>query len=243
MYHLNIDRRKKVDVPTQLVDSMKEFISSKQQFVDKKMWGIDEFAEHYDISMDQAEWVYQQLLESNLIHQEKDAYFIEDFEIPVISFNKMNSIKELIYLNNMKVSVKDLSHEIVKCPSELSEIFMSDTKSFLKVNRLYYGNNKPMIHTVYYYDLSQFPNLDKKYKEGVELSDVLLNDYNASKDSSKLRFKGKMLSKEEMKLFETQNPLSNYLESFIYQADHSLFEYSQICILADTLRYRIDFDL
>lgn len=241
MYNLNIDRRKKVDVPTQLVDSMREYISSKQQFVDKKMWDIDEFAEHYDISMNQAEWVYQQLMESNLIHQEKNAYFIEDFEIPVISFNKMDSIKELIIANNMEASFKDLKKEIVSCPTELAHL--NPYTKYLRIERLYYGNQKPMIFTVHYYDLNQFNDLDTKAIKDTELSTLLMSEYGANKDYSKLRFKGKMLNKEEMKLFETQNPLSNYLESFIYQKDHTLFEYTQICILADSLRYRIDFDL
>ncbi len=243
MYNLNIDRRKKVDVPTQLVDSIKEYISTKQQFVDNRMWAIDEFADHYEISMDQAEWVYKQLLESNLIHQDKNAYFIEDFEIPVISFNKMNSIKDLISLNNMEASFKDLKQEIVSCPEELQEMKLDTNQRFLRIERLYYGNEKPLIYTVHYYDLNQFKDLDKFYQKNTEISDLLFKHYVANKDSSKLRFKGKMLSKAEMQLFDTQNPLSNYLESFIYQKDHSLYEYTQICILADTLRYRIDFDL
>lgn len=243
MYNLTIDRRKKVDVPTQLVDSLKENISTKKQVHDTKMWSIDEFAQKYDITQEQAVWVYQQLLESNYIHEEKNAYYVEDFEIPVISFNRMHSIQEIIVLNRLKPSFKDLKASVVKRPDELKDHFNDADHPFFKIERIYYGDMKPMIYTVHYFDLEHFSGLNHKYEENSEIWKILVNDYHAQREYNKLRFKGKMLTKEEMALFDTKNPLSNYLESFIFEKDHSLFEYTQICILADTLRYRLEYDL
>ncbi len=243
MYNLNIDRRKKVDVPTQLVDSLKENISSKKQTQDKQLLSIKDFAKRYDISQEQAVWVYQQLLESKYIHEDKNAYFVEDFEIPVINFSRMHSMQEIIVLNRLTPSFKDIKVSVVNCPFELQNQINSATGRFLKIDRIYYGDMKPMIYTVHYFDLNHFAGLDQKYVENTEIWKILTNDYNAKRAYNKLRFKGKTLTEMEMKLLDTNNPLSNYLESFIYEEDHSLFEYTQICILADTLRYRIEYDL
>lgn len=243
MYSLNVDRRKKIDIPSQLLNAMKEFISSSHHQIEKELWSVEDFAQHYHISLNEAHWIYQDLINNRLVNYENNKYILENVETPNISLRAMHSLLNVIELNQMKAHFIDKSHSVVCCPIELESYESCDSDRFLKIERVYYGNNIPMIYSIHFYDLNHFKKLENVDLNQKEIWPILETNYQAQKHHSKVRFKGKILSPEQMILFNTSNSLSNYLESFIFEKNDELFEYTQIYILADKLKYRLDFDL
>lgn len=240
MLNLKFDRRKNKSLAQQLLETIQLEIAHHRYGAHSVMPSVEVFADNYHISVDETKWIYHKLLDEKLIAKRKDEYLINDIEIPTIFFNRVHSIAEVIAANHYIPSQKDLNITIVDAPATLLEKYPLTQSQFLRIERIFYGDDQPLMLANIYFPLDVYKDLDKKDIKNKELWPILIDKYDMKVSHADLQFQAKKLSKQQIEQLDTHINFANFIEIFVYNADDQLIEYSEVYAKADEFSFRFD---
>ncbi len=240
MLNLHIDRRRNDSMQTQLVKGVKEYTNTHHLQGNQAMPDLHEFAQAYEITVAEAQAVYDELVKENVVEKNGDKYLLLHFEMPSIFFNKINTIIQLIEMNGYKASFKDFSIKTVNAPASLLKMMPDEEGKFVEFQRLYYGDDKPLMWCYLYYPLRKFKGFDKVDMENKQTWPYLLSTYNVKLDHIKIRYRTAIMDDELMDRLNTNNPLANLLESTILDKDEELMEYLINYTISDSFYVRFE---
>lgn len=240
MLNLKFDKRKNKSLPQQLLETIQLEIAHHRYGAHSIMPSVDIFAQNYHITHDETKWIYERLLDEKLITQKKDEYLINDFEIPNIFFNRVHSISQIISANHYQPSQKDLSITVVDAPKTFLEKYPLYNYQFLRVERIFYGDDLPLMLANVYYPLNKFKDIEKLDLNGKELWPILVEKYGMKVANADLQFQAKKLTKLQKEQLDTHMDFANFIEIFVYNDNHELLEYSEVFAKADEFSFRFD---
>lgn len=240
MLNLHIDRRRNDTVLEQLVSEMRNYTNIHHLTKDTEMPKLLDFAKNYELSETEAQEIYDTLEKEKIIVKKGNKYFLIHFEIPSIFFDKINTILKVIELNGFIPSFKDLKISKVDAPESLLKILPDTQGKYLEFQRLYYGDEKPLIMTYLYYPLSKFKGLDKADLKNKQIWPYLIEKYGVILDHIKIRYRTAIIDKEMMSYLNTNTSLSNLLESTIFDKDNELCEYIINYTISDSFYVRLE---
>ncbi len=243
MLNLKFDRRKNKSLPQQLLETMQMEITHHRHGAHSVLPDLDEFAKKYQIKFEEAKWIYDQLLLTKLVVLKDKQYIISEFEIPSIFFNRIHSITQIIRANHYQPSQKDVSMEIVDCPQGILEKYPMNQSKYYKIERIFYGDERPLMLANVYYSLDRYEGIDRLDLKDKELWPIILEHFDFDVANANVRFQARKLSKLQIEQLETNQSFANYIEILIYNRKNELIEYTEVFANADEFSFRFDINL
>lgn len=243
MLNLKLDKRKNRPVRQQLLDSLKSEINLHHFPSHAQLPQEDVFASRYEVSIQDVHWIYDQLLNEKLILRKEDDYYVSDFEIPSIFFNRVNSIIEIIKENKYDASFKDLLIETSETPRMLLESDPLLKGKCIHIQRQFMGDQKPLMLAHLYYPLNYFPGLDQLELQDREIWAILNKNYKVQPKGVQLLFEVKKIDKKQKHLLDTQFDFVHQVSSVIRDQNNQVLEYIIIYMRVDEMSFRFDIDL
>ncbi len=243
MLNLKFDKRKNKSVPEQLVEAIKTEISLHHFATHSELAEMDVFAKQYQISLEDTNWVYETLIKEDLVIKKEDKYYFTDFEIPSIFFDNVHSILDIIEKNNYKASFKDLTFEVIDFPLDASKLIPKAEGPAVHIERLFYGDGRPVLLSHFYYSLKRYPSLDKVDVKNKMVWKILREKYKAEPNNVKMNFHVVRLNNRDKQLLETEFNYAHNVKSCIKDQDDELLEYSEIYLKIDEISFRFDTEI
>ncbi len=240
MLNLKFDRRKNKSLPEQLLEAIKKEVTLHHFATYTELADMKEFAERYQISLEEVKWIYDELINEKCVLLKDNKYYFTDFEIPSIFFDDVHSIYDIIEKNNYKATFRDLNFEVCEFPDSAKENFPSLVGLSVHVERLFYGDSRPVLLANFYYPLDVFPNLDKEIFKDRPIWDLLKSKYDAIPEYVKQNFHVVLLKAEEKLLLETDFDYAHNVKSVIKSQKGDVLEYSEIYLKIDEISFRYD---
>lgn len=240
MLSLHIDRRRNDTVKSQLIKGVKDYTNIHHLQGHVEMPKLADFASAYELSLSEAQEIYNALVDEKVIEKKGDKYLLIHFEMPSIFFDKLNTIISLIELNGFKASFKDIKISKVDAPESLLKMLPNGDGDYLEFERLYYGDDKPLMLAYLYYPLFKFKGLDKADLKNKQIWPHLNEKYGAVLDHLKIRYRTGLIDSVKMDHLATKNPLSNVIESIVMDKDNELMEYIINYTISDSFFVRLD---
>lgn len=240
MLNLKFDRRKNKSLPQQLFEAIKREITLHHLSTHSKLENIKVFANQYQISEEETKWIYNELINEQLVVLKDGDYYFTDFEIPSVFFDNVHSILNIIENNNYKASFKDLKFEVIDSLEEINHNFFGPA---LHIERIFYGDGRPVLLANFYYLLKNFPGLEKQDVKDKKVWDILRNQYQAVPKHVKMNFYVTKLNNEQKVLLETDFDYAHNIKSMIKNKDEILLEYSEIYLKIDEISFRFDIEI
>lgn len=243
MINFTLDRRRKVSLEQQVYELIKRHIVDRLCIKDERLPSLEEIHEKTGLSLKQADSIYVKLIEENFVYQHQRDYYVQAFEVSSYFFDRVHSILEVIELNQMRPSFKDLSLNVVKTPQSLIHKNAQEDEDYLCVERIFYGNEKAVFYTKIYYSLRRFPKLNQQLVFNQEIWPFLIKEYGVNIADVKLEFLGARLTRQQKEILETDSVIGNHVQSFVYDDQQKIVELTDIYTKSDAFHFRIDFDL
>lgn len=228
---INIDRRSRVDYALQVKDNIKALVLDKTFCYRAVLPTTLELASHLEIDVEIVEDAYSQLQKERYIHRNDDQCTVSHLELTEYFFDKNTTIHEAIIALGLLPSIKCLDKKVVKLSSEESQAMGFDESigsDFLYINRLYLGNDQPIIVLENYLPLSIFKGMDKSFKGTEPLNDYLKTNYGFGAKTSIRKIKVVNLSKELSKILnERPNMASIQSTNNVFDSQNRMIDYGQ----------------
>ncbi len=243
MLDLHIDRRRNESTQEQLYNHILEYARIHHINDELLMPELDLFSKTYNISFDDAQKLYTDLVDANVLEKIEGQYRLIRFQVPSIIFDKLTSIVELIKMNHFEPSVKELGWEVVDAPKELLKLHSESVGQYYCVQRLYYGDKKPLMVVKIYYPLSKYKDLDKADLEGQFIWGYILENYDIKLNYSISRYHAVNIDKQMMNYLNSNHQLANLIESVLYSEHNEVLQYIAAYTISDAFSIVIETDV
>jgi DNA-binding GntR family transcriptional regulator len=162
---ISIDRRSSVSINEQIKESIKANILDQTFYYQSVLPSPRELANHLKIDLSQVIQAYNKLVGERFIKENKDQkYVVEYYELTNYFFYRNVAIYDAVKALGMQPSIECLEKRVVELSKEQLDMmgFKAGGK-FLYINRIYKGDDKPIIILENYLPLSIFKDMDKKF--------------------------------------------------------------------------------
>jgi|GEM_PF-5659041 len=159
---LNVDRRKKLPMSTQLKLEFQRILLTHDFEAETALPDASLLAEQFDVSLDAVESIYQFLVKEKLILQRDDGFYTQphiNIALPVQDFRVLfNTIQAL----GLTPSIESLKQSVVDdLPKTEFTPKKNGNETYLYLKRLYRGDEKIIAMTEHYLPLSHWKDLEK----------------------------------------------------------------------------------
>ena len=234
--NINLDRRSKVSVSTQIEIALRKMIYNHSFSNGEKLPSIEDFAKDCDVNDKDILNAYRKLKGERIIKQDGDDYFVQKVFVPTYMFDQVVSLFDLIKEINLEPSIETLSIEIINTPKTLKDE-ISDAK-VIHTKRLYKGNNRPLFYLDVYLNIkyesiipsikNNEPYYDQLYKlTKLHHSSRSNEAMNASKDvAAKLTIPDNSpIVYSKIKSFDENKQFFEIIESYnLVEVQHFVYE-------------------
>jgi len=228
---INIDRRSTLDYDLQLKDNIKALILDQTFYYKTKLPKVFELAEYLDIDDNYVIKAYQKLINENFIKEKDSVYSVSYIELTNYFFERNTSIYDAVISLGLTPSIKCLEKKVVKLAgkTQIEMGFDGDESSeFLYINRMYYGDNQPIIILENYLPLSIFKDMEKNFKGHEPLNNYIGENYGFKAHVSKRITKAVTLDKGLAHLLhERVNASSLQSTNKVYDSLGRMIDYGQ----------------
>jgi len=148
MEHLKLDKTSSIPLHQQLANEIRMAIRSKNYPPGYKLPTEEELCQHFAISRPVVRQAYKQLMSEELIYRHKGkGSFVLKTDIQYTMLDGIVTLNEQIKLNNMSVSINELSKERIDCTNELIEkLELTQQSAIIHIKRVYYGDDIPQFY-------------------------------------------------------------------------------------------------
>jgi DNA-binding GntR family transcriptional regulator len=227
---ITIDRRSAVAYDQQVKESIKALILDQTFYYQTKLPKPKELCSHLNIESKSVLSAYDQLVKERFIqHTGSEDYRVAYIELTNSFFDRNTAIYDAIITLGLEPSIECLTKKIIHPTAEelIAMGFAKDERIFY-INRIYKGNQQPIIMLENYLPMSIFPEIDKKFIGTEPLNDFLTETYGIHVKISKRRTKAVNLSPELAKrLNERKNAASISSTNHIYDDQDRLIDYGR----------------
>lgn len=162
---ISIDRRSSVSINEQIKESIKANILDQTFYYQSVLPSPNELADHLKVDIAQVAQAFNKLVEERFIKKDNDqTYVVAFYELTNYFFYRNVAVYDAIKALGMKPSIECLDKRVVELSKEQLDMmgFKSGGK-FLYINRIYKGDDKPIIILENYLPLSIFNEMDQKF--------------------------------------------------------------------------------
>ncbi|MCK5732532.1 MAG: GntR family transcriptional regulator [Tenericutes bacterium] len=229
---ITIDRRSTLEYNTQLKKSIKFLILNKTFYYRAALPTTKDLAEFLIIEEKLVKSAYNQLEKERYIHLGEDGqYSVSFFELNNHFFDRNTTIHEVIISLGLEPSIECAEKRIISLNIETAKQMGFDSDNsheYLYINRIYFGDNQPIMILEHYLPLSIFPNIFEKFNEDEPLHQYLKEHYGVANITSRRVIKSVNLNQKLAYLLnEAKNAPSIQSTNQVYDRFNRLIDYSR----------------
>lgn len=227
---ITIDKRSTVDYALQLKESLRSLIIDQTFYYHTVLPVESELAKHLSIETKEVEQAYEQLvIEGYLSEDDYNQHYVSFFELTNYFFDRNTAVYDAIKTLGMSPSIECLVKEVVKLKEKKiikMGFKLEDGKEFLHINRVYKGDNRPIMVLENYLPLSVFPDIYEKFVGTEPLNAFLKKTYGLRAEASNRIIKTINLNVKQAKLLnEKKNAASIQSTNTIYDRYGRLIDF------------------
>jgi DNA-binding GntR family transcriptional regulator len=175
---ITIDRRSKKPYDVQIKESIKALILDQTFYYQDLLPSPSELAQALHIDVVEVEAAYKHLVKENHIKKTELGYEVSFLELTNYFFDRNTAIYDAIIALGLTPSIECVSRKIVELSKkEASLLGFVGAQKFLYINRIYKGNQRPLIILENYLPLHIFPDIDQRLKGDEPLNAFLYETY------------------------------------------------------------------
>ncbi len=228
---ITIDRRSTTNYGIQIKENIKALILNQTFYYQSVLPSIVDLSTHLHIKEKYVKQSYELLIKENYVKYELNEYIVSHIELTNYFFERNTSIYDAVIALGLTPSIKCIEKKVVEL-SEKEEIEKgfepSESKQYLYINRIYYGNDQPIIILENYLPLHIFVNLDKEFKGNEPLNNYIGERYGFKAYKSKRVTKIVNLTKElALLLNDRVNAASLQSTNHVFDEQGRMMDYGQ----------------
>ncbi len=229
---ITIDRRSRIDYGNQLKENIKSLILDQTFYYQTKLPRTKELADHLNIEEKYVMIAYDNLADERYLKKEGELDFIVTyFELTNYFFDRNVAVYDAIIALGLTPSIKCIEKKVVKLSNDkIKEMGfnLEEDNRYFYINRLYLGDNQPIMLLENYLPLYIFKNIDDDF-QGFEPLDAYINEhYGLKAQVSKRTIKSVNLPAFIAKILnERKNAASIQSTNQIYDKYHRLIDFGQ----------------
>ncbi len=182
---ISIDRRSKKPYDIQLKESIKALILEQTFYYQDLLPMPKTLANTLHIDVSDVEAAYKHLIKENHIKKTDKGYEVSFLELTNYFFDRNTAIYDAIIALGLTPSIECVERKIVELTvKEANALGFYDTQTFFYINRIYKGNQRPLIILENYLPLSLFPDIDQRLKGHEPLNAFLFETYSLFAEES-----------------------------------------------------------
>jgi DNA-binding GntR family transcriptional regulator len=229
--YITIDRRSTVKYKIQLKDNIKALILDRTLYYQTSLPSEKKLAEYLGIVLSDVETAYLQLEKERFISKKKSKYQISYIELTNTFFERNTSIYDAIISLGLTPSIKCIEKQVLSLDENFIKEIGFDEKAenkYLYINRIYYGDDQPIIILKNYLPLYIFKDMDKIFKGHEPLNHYIGENYGFQAHLSKRVTKAVNIPLDISKLLnERSNASSLQSTNHVYDIKGRLIDYGQ----------------
>jgi len=225
---VKVDRRYGVALDIQVAQSLRTLIMNNALHFNEELPEPEQIASWLDVSVKDVESAYRILIKEKALTLRNNIYQVSYFEVANRFHQHLVTLSDALAQMNMKPRIDTLICEPLVCNEKLAkESGFAVGESLLRLKRVYYGDDIPLISYDAYLPLQLFPNLQHTIVDNTPYYPILTSHYGQTIAVSNRLMKVKILPKNEMKLFNVPNVSAAYhVVSHLYNREGVLLEYA-----------------
>lgn len=241
---LNLDKQSPMPLHQQLYQYIKEAILSGKLSNGEKLPTEEEYRVAFGLSRPVIRQAYKQLLDEHLIYRQKGkGSFVKhkDFHYGLLASTK--PLSEKIRMSGLEPSTVELEHKIIECTAQQNNVFNCEKGArFMKIKRLYKGDDQILFYFEFYRPLSLFPELEHLDTTKTSISQFLNAHPKNIVDYAKRIIHAVVLDDEVCDYFEIDSGSPGFkLDTIAYGLDGEVIEYSIAYIQGQNVTVSFDF--
>lgn len=227
---ISIDRRSSVSYDEQIKESIKALILDQTFYYQALLPTPQQLAKLLHVETELTEKAYKKLVKENYIkYIDPKGYVVAYFELTNYFFYRNIAIYDAISALGLSPSIECIEKKVVQLTdAELQSMGFSTGEKLFYINRIYKGNDKPIIILENYIPLSIFKDMDKKFTGNEPLNAYMDKEYNLkAKLSFRVTKAVNLSSKLASILGERKNAASIESTNKVYDQFDRLIDYGQ----------------
>jgi len=229
--YITIDRRSTIKYDIQIKDNIKALILDRTLYYKTKLPSPLELASNLEIPLQQVVEAYIQLVKERYIEKKKDEYQVTYIELTNYFFERNTSIYDAIISLGLSPSIKCIEKKVVNLEKEkIDRIGFDSSKEnrYLYINRIYYGDEQPIIILENYLPLYIFKGMELNFVGQEPLNNYINDNYGFKAQVSRRVTKAVNLKKNIAELLnERVNAASLQSTNHVYDQQGRLIDYGQ----------------
>lgn len=241
---LNLDKHSPIPLHQQLYRFIKEAILSGVLKNGEKLPTEEDYRIAFGLSRPVIRQAYKQLLDEHLIYRQKGkGSFVKHKEVHYGLLASTKPLSEKIRMSGFEPSTIELEHKIIDCEEIQSTIFNCEKDSrFMKIKRLYKGDDQILFYFEFYRPLSLFPELEHLDTTKTSISQFLASHPNNIVDYAKRTIYAVVLDDKLCEYFKIDAGSPGFkLDTIAYGLDGNVIEYSIAYIQGQNVSVSFDF--
>ena len=228
LLNVKVDRRYGVALDIQVAQSLRSLIMNNTLHFNEELPSVHDIAEWLDVSPSDVESAYQILMKEKAVTLRNNTYQVSYYEVSNRFHQHLVTLTDAMTQMNMKPRIDTLICQPEVCTSDLAKASgFAEGEPLLRLKRVYYGDDIPLISYDAVLPLRHFPQLDQHIDPKGPYYPVLTQHYGRTIAVSNRRMKVSLLPKAEMKLFNVPNAAAAYhVVSHLYDTEGHLIEYA-----------------
>jgi len=224
---ISIDRREKRPYDIQIKDRIKALI------LDQTFYYQDLLPEAKDLALlllIDKEWVnsaYRLLMKESFIKKTERGFEVTYLELTNYFFDRNTAIYDAIKALGLMPSIECIDQKVITLSEqEAQALGFKESRKFLHINRLYKGNNRPLIILENYLPMDIFTDIDQVFVGTEPLNAFILEHYGLyAKDSHRVTKAVNLPSHIAKYLIEQEGAPSISSTNHVYDQHQRLIDY------------------
>jgi len=225
-----IDRRSTVSFTEQIKESIKALILDQTFYYQAVLPNPAHLAKHLHIDTKEVQSAYDELVDVRYIKKRaNEDYEVAYFELTNYFFYRNVAIYDAIIALGMTPSIQCLEKKVVKLDNQkLLDMGFKSGEKLLYINRIYKGNDVPIIILENYLPLSVFEDMDKRFIGTEPLNAYMQKEYGIyAKLSNRVTKAVNLTSSLALLLGERKHAASIQSTNKVYDQHDRLIDYGQ----------------
>ena len=227
---ISIDRRSAVSFTEQIKESIKALILDQTFYYQAVLPNPAHLAKHLHIETKEVQSAYDELVDVRYIKRRaNEDYEVAYFELTNYFFYRNVAIYDAIIALGMTPSIQCLEKKVVKLDNQkLLDMGFKSGEKLLYINRIYKGNDVPIIILENYLPLSVFEDMDKRFIGTEPLNAYMQKEYGIyAKLSNRVTKAVNLTASLALLLGERKHSASIQSTNKVYDQHDRLIDYGQ----------------
>jgi len=227
---ISVDRRSAVSFEEQIKESIKALILDQTFYYQAVLPNPNHLAKHLHMEPKEVQAAYDELVDVRYIKKRSnDEYEVAYFELTNYFFYRNVAIYDAIIALGMTPSIQCLEKKVVKFDNQrLLQMGFKSGEKLLYINRIYKGNDVPIIILENYLPLSVFEDMDKRFTGSEPLNAYMQKEYGIyAKLSNRITKAVNLTASLALLLGERKHAASIQSTNRVYDQHDRLIDYGQ----------------